>query len=126
MGTHIIILDENPIKMENSKDTVAVLAIPIFKEIKAGIETNRNIGVLSFDFAELPENYNDRVKSYKELRSPYTIRERISITNTHLDCCELEDMFENAKQCKDIVSNFLGQILDGRFKKLYEEEWILC
>ena len=125
-SSEIIILDENPIKMKNNKDTVAVLAIPIFKEIKARIETNRNIGVLSFDFAELPENYNDRVKSYKELRSPYTIRERISITDTHLDCSELEDMFENAKQCKDIVSNFLGQILDGRFKKLYEEEWILC
>ena len=33
-SSEIIILDENPIKMENSKDTVAVLAIPIFKEIK--------------------------------------------------------------------------------------------
>lgn len=98
----------NEIVKIKQDDTVAILAVPLLKEGKI-------YGTLTFDFAELPLQYENKLSEYKQLK------ENVRLQQAEVGV--LTEMFENAKVCGEIVTNLLGQYVDTNYMELYEEEW---
>ena len=109
----------NNVKLKNNEETAAVLAIPIYKD------SDSVLGVLTFDFADLPGEYMNQVTAYTNLKATAGDLPRISITKNNEDVTELDNLFENARQCEKLIVNFIGQELKKDYKKFYEKEWSL-
>ena len=118
-SSEIFILNQNPLKLKNNEETAAVLAIPIYKD------SDSVLGVLTFDFADLPGEYMNQVTAYTNLKATAGDLPRISITKNNEDVTELDNLFENARQCEKLIVNFIGQELKKDYKKFYEKEWSL-
>lgn len=105
----IKMLEKSAVKLDNNVETMAVLALPI-------INDSELLGVLTFDFVELPEKYLEGIERCKSfLNNPKKVAETVQDA--------LETLFSEIEQCGDIVQELLGQEIRTEYKKLYEEEW---
>ena len=94
-------------KME-SDDTVAVLAVPLRKG-------DQMIGVLTFDFAELPKRYSDKNERWNQIKDQEKLKgEEYALMQTY---------FAKAEDCGEILSNLLGHEMEIEYTRLYEEDW---
>ena len=89
------------------------------------ISSSNSSPVLTFDFADLPGGYMNQVTAYEKLKGTAVGSTRISITKNKKDTTELDNLFENARQCEKLIVNFIGQELKKDYKKFYEKEWNL-
>lgn len=104
----------NRAKKLKEDDTCAILGIPLI--IKDGTK-DRMIGVLTFDFAELPERYMTKIGELN------IIPDGTDLSGE--DYALLEEMFRIVKECEKIIVNLIGQASETEYKRLYEEEWRL-
>lgn len=99
---------EHNIEKIKKDDTNAILAVPLF-------EKESLIGTLTFDFADLPVNYVQKISELKKINI------HAELTGECKDI--LEELFGIANCCGKIIINLLGQNAETEYKKLYEEEW---
>ena len=107
-NTYIEKISYNIEKMKDD-DTVAILAVPLFRN-------DSLVGVLTFDFAELLlvyKNITDKLSN---------IPDNTKITDKNLTK-PLKSLFELAHQCGKIVTNMIGHEMETEYSKLFEEEW---
>lgn len=100
-------IENNAIKLKED-DTCAILIVPL-------VVDDVMIGVLTFDFAELPMKYLIKEKELSSILNDEELSGECYVL--------LDEMFQIAKDCEKIIINLLGQTIETEYKKLFEQEW---
>lgn len=99
---------ESSIKTFPKRDTIGLLAVPLYMDDKI-------IGAFTFDFSKLPEEYQKKILTMQSKSEREVIDEDV--------CPELKEIFLAGNNCVELLTPLIGYGLDSNYYKLYSEDW---